>query len=56
VTLIVDGTVAIEQRFRDALAPLLEGTIDFFEHQLVTSSELAPRPRDPNRTARRRPR
>ena len=56
VTLLVDSSAAIEQMFRDALAPLLEGTIDFFEHQLVTSSELAPRPRDPTRGSRRRPR
>lgn len=56
VTLLVDAGAAIERSFRDALSPLLEGDIDFLEYQLVTSSELAPRPRDPKTGSRRRPR
>ena len=44
------------QAFVAALAPILEGKIEYIECELVTSSDLAPRHRERPPGARRRPR
>jgi quinol monooxygenase YgiN len=44
------------QAFVAALYPLVEGTVEFTECELVTSSDLAPRHRERKPGARRRPR
>lgn len=44
------------QAFVAALDPLLDGAVELSEYELVTSSDLAPRHRDPKPGGRRRPR